>query len=260
MTEVTSSLLTPNWVLIGATVQGSHHLLESAPCQDAQAFLSLKGALLVTIADGLGSAPFAQSGAELAVKAAMETAGEQLASGEPDEEEGWIELMKVTFAATRTRLEAEASQQGASLSDFGTTLVLVILTNRWLAAAHIGDGAVVQQDSEDVFSTICVPQTGEYANETFSLTLPDALERVVYHASQVKIKALGLLSDGLLRFSIRQTDFSPHIPFFGPLFNQLQSITDPGKAAHSLAGFLSSEKVRSLSGDDKTLVLVGRIT
>jgi hypothetical protein len=257
-TEIISALLTPDWVLIGATTQGSHHLLEGSSCQDAQAYLSINKTLLVAIADGLGTALYAQQGAQLAVQTAIHAAGDLLAAAVPARDADWLELLHQTLLETRTRLEEEAHRIGAPLADFGTTLIFVILTHDWLAAAHLGDGAVVLLDAKGDFLTILPPQNGEYANETFSLTLPDSLERVVYHVRQVNLQALGLLTDGLQRLSIHQADGSPHGPFFAPLFQQLPGISDPTKAAHSLAGFLASEKVQKLTGDDKTLILIGK--
>ena len=256
--ESTSALLTPDWVLIGATVQGSHPLLEGRPCQDAQAFRAVNGALLVAVADGVGSAPHAQQGAQLAVQAALQGAGERLASAMPENEADWLDLLQVAMLRGRAGLEDEASRQGAPLEDYATTLILAILSHGWLAAAHIGDGAAVLLDGNGVFTTVLPPHNGEYANETFSLTLPDMGEHLVYQVCRVEVQALGMLTDGLQNLSIHRADSSPHVPFFAPLFQQLPGITDPGKAARSLAAFLSSEKVLRLSGDDKTLVLIGR--
>jgi hypothetical protein len=256
--EILSALLTSEWVLVGATVQGSHHLLEGRPCQDAQAYLLTKGVLLIAIADGLGTALNAQQGAKLAVETALQRAGDLLGVSFPQADSDWLELLKAAVLSARTRLEEEANRQGDSFEDYATTLIFVIVYNDWLAAAHLGDGAVVLLDTEGKYSTILPPQNGEYANETFSLTLPDALERVVYQVRQVRLQALGLLTDGLQHLSIHQADSSPHVPFFAPLFQQLPGISDAGKAAHSLAGFLSSEKVRKLTGDDKTLILIGK--
>ena len=256
--EIVSAFLTPDWVLIGATLQGSHHLLEGTSCQDAQAFYSTQDALLVAIADGLGTALYARQGAQQAVQAAVEAARDRLATVVPNDEAGWLDLLHHTLQGTRANLEEEAHRQDASLDDFATTLIFVILTHEWLAAAHIGDGATVLLDADGKFSTLMPPQNGEYANETFSLTSPDALERIAYHVRQGNLQALGLLTDGLQRLSIHQIDGSPHVPFFAPLFQQMPGISDPTRAAHSLAGFLASEKVRKLTGDDITLILIGK--
>jgi len=258
MAELTTFFSSPEWVLIGATVQGSHHLLESIPCQDAQGFRAIRDTIVVAIADGMSSASQAASGAELSIRATLESAAASLLVGIPASEEQWIEVMKTAFSSARSRLDEEASIKGVKKGDFATTLILAILTPNWLATAQIGDGAVVLLDEAGLFSTVCLPQSGEFINETFAITLPDALDRIVYHASQVRATAISLFTDGLQHISIHQADCSPHIPFFAPLFRQLPGITDASKAALSLAGFLTSEKVRQLSADDKTLVLVGR--
>ena len=256
--EQISSLLTPDWVLIGASVQGSSHLLEGVSCQDRQAFRLSNECLLVTVADGLGTAAQAHEGAQLAVQAVIDCAEGLLSMGPADNESGWQDVLKASFTTARAKLYEEATRQNCDLNDFATTLIFAIISNNWLAAANIGDGAVVLLDEDDTFSTVCTPQNGEYANETFSITQGDALEKIAYQILPVKVKNLALLSDGLQRIAIHQIDASPHTPFFAPLFKQLLSITNASQAARSLANFLTSEKVRKLSGDDKTLLLIAR--
>ena len=246
-------------MLIGATVQGSHHLSEGVFCQDAQAVASIGDILLIAVADGLGSVPQAGRGAFLAVQEALDTAKNILNHEIPDYEEKWVDVLKTSFSKAHLRLEQEADYSESPLSDFSTTLNLVLLTDQWLAIANIGDGAVVLQDSNSLLSTVCPPQTGEYANETFALTHPNALDQAAYLVQEVKVQALGISSDGLQHLSLHQTDYSPHIPFFAPLFRQLSGIKDPQRAADALAKFLSTGKVNELSGDDKTLILVGRL-
>jgi hypothetical protein len=254
----TSSWLARGWILIGATVQGANHLLEGVPCQDFHGFITSENSLAVAVADGLGSALLSQVGAEMAVKSALQTAGKCLSGTLPDNTDDWTVLLYEVFSAARKALIEEAVRQDHPLADFATTLILAIVTGDWLVAANIGDGAVVIKDDQGGFSTFCTPQNGEYVNETFSLTLPDALERVSFRAVRERIQNLGLLSDGLQRVAVHQSDDAPHVPFFAPLFSQLAGITTPARAASSLVDFLDSEKVRKLSGDDKTLVLVGR--
>ena len=256
---VQTSLINQHWILIGTTVQGSHHLSEGVPCEDAHAISSIGDVLLIAVADGLGSAPQAGCGALLAVQEALDTARNSLFPEIPDNKEKWANVLKTSFSNARMRLEQEAEHSESPLADFSTTLNLILLTSEWLAIANIGDGAVILQDADGLFSTICLPQVGEYANETLSLCLSDALNLTGYQVNQIKVQALGIISDGLQHLSLHTVDFSPHIPFFAPLFSQLSKITNPKRAAESLAGFLSSGKVNELSGDDKTLILVGRL-
>ncbi len=253
--ELTSALLTPEWILIGATVQGTHHLLEGTPCQDTQAFLSTSNCLVIAIADGVGSAVLAHQGAQLAVQSALANVAAALSDGIPENELDWRNLLQSAFFSARERLVDEADRQNLNLFDFATTLILVAVSKRWLAAANIGDGAVVIVDDHGSFLSVCKPQNGEFVNETNALTQSDANDRTDYQILQGSAKYLALLSDGLQRIALHQIDGSPHTPFFAPLFRQLDGVGDASQAAHSLANFLASEKVRKLSGDDKTLVL-----
>ena len=253
-----SACLSSGWSLIGATIRGGNHVLEGIPCQDVHAYQFEGDTLFLAVADGVSSASKAHLGANLAVQTALQEGVALFKAARPVTEKGWIDLLHSSFESSRARLTEEASSLNTPLSDYATTLILAILHPEGLAAGHIGDGAVVCLDAEGEFRTICPPQNGEFANETFSLTLPDALDRMVCTIHPAPVQALALFSDGVQRFSIHQNDFSPHVPFFAPLFTQLEGVKEIENAAQSLSMFLSSEKVQSLSGDDKTLVLAGK--
>ena len=61
---------------------------------------------------------------------------------------------------------------------YATTLTCAVATDGGLAVAQIGDGIVVaRQEDGELFAAV-QPQHGEYANETFFLTMTDALEKI----------------------------------------------------------------------------------
>lgn len=249
--------------MIGASVTGASHLRNGLPCQDAHSFASLRdGIAIAAVADGMGSAAEAGIGSSLAVEVALMTATRRLKnSSYPKNEDGWILFLRACFYAARTHLEEEARLLDLPVRELGTTLLLAVTVPGWLAVAHIGDGAIVAQDGSGALETVALPQSGEYANETFSLAQPEALDLAQFYSWPVQPTALALFSDGLQRLALRLPACDPHPPFFAPLFRQLSGLgteDQVSRAEKALKDFLASDRVAAHSDDDCTLVLVGR--
>ena len=252
-------LAASKWVVVGASVQGTSHIKIPLPCQDAHAYKAINASIFVAaVADGLGSAVYAQAGAQLAAASAVAFVEQQLAAETPGDEAGWVQLARDCFLAACARLEAEAQKDQAVLRDYSTTLILAILTPDWLVTGHIGDGVVVASLEDGDLVLASQPMNEEYVNVTYPLTMPDMIHIAEFKASPAKVKALALLSDGMQHVSIRTVDHTPHPPFFEPLFRQLPGVKDMHKASQNLAEFMASEQICAHTDDDKTLLLIGR--
>jgi hypothetical protein len=127
-----------------------------------------------------------------------------------------------------------------------------------LAVAQIGDGAAVARDSDGKLFTVGMPQRGEYANEAFFLTMPDAMRRLEVTVTRGRVTAVAALSDGLLRVAARARDYEPHAPFFEPMLSVVERLGGGQAVEDKLAAFLDSERVNGRTDDDKTLVLAVR--
>lgn len=251
------------WVVIGASVQGTQHIQSAAPLQDSHAYrlvpsVNDSSIAILAAADGLGSAARSDEGASLAVQEAIAAIEDELAAGIPQDQFGWLAVLYIAFARARQRLEVEADNQGADLRLFSTTLLLAVATQEWIAAGHIGDGAIVGLYGDGRLETLSAPQSGEYANQTYPLTMPEALQIAEFTARRERLAGLALFSDGLQRQALLSPGQTPHAPFFTPLFRQMPGVTDPSAASRKLADFLASPRVCAATDDDKTLVLLAR--
>jgi len=252
-------LTATQWVVVGASVQGTRHIQIPLPCQDAYACEAIDDSIFIAaVADGLGTAVHAQAGSRLAAGRAVACAREWLAQALPGDEAGWLVLARSCFLAARLRLETEARANQTTLRDYSTTLVLAILAGDWLVIGHIGDGAVVACLEDGELVLVSEPKNDEYVNVTYPLTMPDMMDVAEFKACETKVKALALMTDGMQSVSIRTADKSPHAPFFEPLFRQLPGVKDMPKASQNLAEFMASAAISKHTDDDKTLVLIGR--
>jgi hypothetical protein len=247
----------PGGRLASASVCGAGHEKTGLPCQDAHCWQELMpGLVVVAVADGAGSAPLSQVGAETAAAAAVaqvESRAELWHDGGGSDDH-WQGLLAETVLSARTAVEKEAVTRSASVADLATTLILVVAGRDFVAATQIGDGAVVIQDAVSMVSLVR-PAATEYLNETVFLTSANALhsqQTVIWRGSP---SHLAVLSDGLQMAALRMPSGDPHPGFFKPLFQYLSQQDDTAAAGQALRDFLSSPRLRQRTDDDVTLVM-----
>ncbi len=270
-----TSMTPPNsiWRVVGASVAGTSHRRIGRGCDDSYAYRRQgKSTLLMAVADGAGSAAQSAEGAARAVQAALDAAEVTLAQqAEPTHEEQWHGILSTVLKAVRFTLEELASGRATSfdrvagemeltqqsplvpLREFATTLLLTIVTMRWVTVAQIGDGAVVVQHMDGMLQTVTQPGHGEYINETNFVTDPDYLKWAKYAVlPRMGIHGIALLTDGLQMLALDFPKNTPYKPFFTPLF---RFAGDHDGTEEELVAFLDSERICARTDDDKTLVL-----
>lgn len=248
------------WRVAGASVRGTSHEKRSQPCQDAHGWLRLPGGgLAIAVADGAGSAKLSERGSTRAVEAALQAAydaAERGLSGETGmTPHAWDVLIRLIFTQARNAVVMRAHSERHFVRNYATTLTVALVAGGWLAAGQIGDGAVVALDEQDAMFSATRLQKGEYANETHFLTQRDAVKRVQVYSARQDVKALAVMSDGLVRLALALPSGDPHAPFFKPLFGFIASVQDEAQASVKLESFLASERVCARTDDDKSLVL-----
>jgi hypothetical protein len=231
-----------SWRVVGASVRGTRHVREGAPCQDAHAWRVLPGGTVaLAVADGAGSAAHAEAGAAAATRAALDALA---ADGALDD----------ALAAALGAVEAEAERRGVPARELATTLIVARAGPFGVEAAQIGDGALVVESAEGM-RALTLPMGGEFVNETVFLTSPGALAAAQHASWSGTPLHLAAFSDGLQALALRQRDHAPHAPFFAPLF---RFAGDAG-SDEELAAFLAGPRVTARADDDLTLVIATRV-
>jgi hypothetical protein len=234
--------------VLGASVVGDAHVHAGLPCQDAFRTMCTDGALVVAVADGLGSAAHSDLGAAAATDAAVARAIE-VAADDP------CRAALEGVVAAREALEKLACAEDHDLADLACTLIVAVAAQR-IGIAHIGDGAAVGWCDDNAF-VLSPPANTEYVNETDPLTSKDWIDRITAVACADGIDAFGLFTDGCQHAAMRRENglFQAHAGFFGPLFRYARSGVDGAEGEVALAELLSGPKMCEHSDDDKTLVL-----
>jgi serine/threonine protein phosphatase PrpC len=215
-------------------------------------------ALIITVADGAGSARYAEVGACLAASRGLGEVCARLAEAEDASSLDDATLKDVMYeglAAARCAVEAEAAVRRVSAHELSTTLIIVIARPDFIAAAQVGDGATVIADDAGEIICLTRPPAGEHINETIFLTSEEALHTAQTAVWRGRAARLAAFSDGLQLLCLKWPEFLPHKAFFSPLFGFIGDADDGLQAAQELTRFLDSNRIKELTDDDITLVL-----
>jgi hypothetical protein len=252
--------MTPVWKLLCDSAAGTSHERGCDPCQDYAHGVVVSAAdspvLVVSCADGAGSASHASLGARLACLGFIRVAAEALRDGLPVSE---IDAQRVLGWHERVRgvMSMEASLRNLEMSNLACTLLTSIIDEHAAVFSQVGDGAIVYREGEGL-QTAFWPQAGEYASTTFFLTDRDFRERLAFRSLGQRVDELAVFTDGLQPLALHYASRSVHSPFFEPMFQAVGRTPDVGDLEGPLREFLTSKAVNDRTDDDKTLVIATR--
>jgi hypothetical protein len=248
------------WRILAQSVTGTSHATRATPCQDAHATAVVEAAdgpaLVVAVADGAGSARFAEVGAGAACRVLLAESRAELAGT------GVGQLTRDTLVrwllAARSELVRLADERAVRPRELACTAILAVVGTATAAFAQVGDGAAVVPD-KDGYAAVFWPALAEYANVTDFLTDEGIEDHIVGETLTARIDELAVFSDGLQRLALDYATRRGHAGFFAPLFTTLRDHSAPEQLAEPLRGFLDSPQVNARTDDDKTLVLATRL-
>jgi hypothetical protein len=244
------------WKLAAAATTGTSHLRSGAPCQDRHAFVVEGDNLIVAVADGAGSAPRSDQGAQVAVDTAVAYLTPHLNQPGSD----WEELVLDAAVGARQAVLAVAAADGLPAREYATTLLILALAGHGGAALQIGDGLVAYNDG-DAWGYVFWPQKGQYANSTNFLIEEDAESKFERARIRQRFTEIAVMSDGLENIALHFASQTVHEPFLNTVLSPLRSATETGVSdgvSRALEGFLRSDRISSRTDDDLTLVLATR--
>jgi hypothetical protein len=243
------------WRSIGARARGAAHEGAGTLCQDAFAHACLGGGIAaIAVADGAGSATYARCGAELVVDRAiryLRNVGDLLAA----DPALWSAGVRGAFDAARGALIDFGRAKQIDTRQLATTLQVAVLGETAYAYGRVGDGGGVGRRSGELIALAPAP-ANVFANETTFVTSPHAEPEIVFETAPLSDCAL--FTDGLQHLAMHVASWTPHDPFFGPLFAFLRENPDVDFARDSLAAYLGTEKFHQRTDDDRALVIAVR--
>jgi hypothetical protein len=251
------------WKIGGVSIAGFSHLEEDIPCQDAHAFrIRDDGQMIAAVADGAGSARLSHIGAQAFVDTVVSRIHHQLSleKFDPQRIASWI---VTSVNETRDQLirhgdelQGDRRLRSPKLSDFAATLIVVVANLDGGAFFHVGDGAgtaFTLVNNAEV--TVSKPHNGEYANETYFLTMDDWESYLrITPIIEKNADTILLMSDGVTPMAMSKGCATPEFEkFVNPVVKFLNA-NDKETGEAGVASTLSADGVRKITGDDKTLL------
>jgi hypothetical protein len=254
----------PAWRIIRTSVRGSSHEKRGQPCQDANdCRLIAPDWVALAVADGAGSAAHSDVGAQTAAACAVTVLSDHMRAHLANEksvndEAGWRAVMDDVLRASQAAVRKEAEIRGVPVRELASTLLVVLLGPDLTLAVQVGDGATVVQFEDGEVTALTRPQPGEYINEATFLTASDALKCAQFALRPVPVRSAAVLTDGLQMLALEHEGWTPHRPFFQPLFDFVEGQTDSEAVQAAFEEIMTSPRVRSRTDDDLTLVVATR--
>jgi hypothetical protein len=237
------------WQAIGASVQGTGHVRQGLPCQDACHWQVSDEHLVVAVGDGLGSALYADVGARLAVETSVTHLATHLVQTAADDAEAWGYLVQSAYAEVHRQLAACAEEARQPLNAYATTLLVLAATPEWLAVGHIGDGAIIAEFADGRLETISPPVNGEYVNSVIPVTADDFARHIRVRVEPAAVLRAALLTDGIQSLCINLATMTPYRPFFTPFFTALDQKLDGSATSIELVQVgLNNSTIYAMSG------------
>lgn len=247
------------WKEVSHSATGVIHQNEDVPCQDYAQCRVFDDVIVGAVADGAGSAKYADEGSRLAVWTVINWFQRIIESESDELSASWFqEQTKNVFTKivkeVIEKFQGEAQEKHCQIRDLACTLIIFIANPQWLAAMQIGDGLIVVScgNSQD-YQLLFKPDKGEFINETTFVTCAHAVEEM-----KVKVisspRFISVATDGLENVAIKLRDWQAFPPFFKTLETYLKTTPNP-KEDRYLDNLLNCQQLNARTTDDKTLLL-----
>ena len=164
-----------------------------------------------------------------------------------------IDFINKSFEELITRESSDIPD--IKISDLATTLVLVIGNKDRGYIFHVGDGAALILDSNNMENFILSePMNGQYANETYFITMKNWDNYLRISEYNINFDSIFLFSDGVTPLSLMKGR-KPFQGFLLPLINHIKKNKNEDYMK-SLKNTLNSERVKKITDDDKTIAFL----
>jgi len=246
--------------VVGCSVKGPKHKRREQPCEDATDSIELgDDRFVIAVADGLGSAKYAEKGSQLATEEATEFFKSQLESNENIFEDSYEDVIYNGFETIRGKLSNKAEDLETDVSNLGTTLLIIIGDSTHLVGGVVGDGGIVYQeenDEEDYHQL--VTKESEYLDmenttATYPLHHPE-WKKSYRHEHVENYSSAAVFTDGFDEL-VYEEDLSPDSEFFGAIFELVRDQPDVESAKELMKEIFDDSPYVKFS-DDKTISVV----
>ena len=248
-----------NLLFYGTSLIGSSHVKLGSVCQDANKVIRLSnGWIVAAVADGVGSAKHSDIASKMAVDTVAEICNIRI-----DKQSKLSELRNVILEAYREaerRIEDYADKKGDSITEYDTTLSMVVYDGENISYGHSGDGGIIGLSTDGEYIKITNPQKAE--DNICVIPLRAGEKAWVIGYCEKRLASILLATDGILDTFFPYLLKGQAVELYVPLVrffmdNNCMHVNDKNLAEieKRRIDFLKSSEYNSVT-DDKTLLVV----
>ena len=245
-----------NIIINGISLVGFSHIKKKIPCQDGHAFKSYDNNYILAVTDGAGSSKYSHLASKFITKKLVDNLDPSELFEKTNKIKFKLKLIDLINKSFEELIAREISNiPDIKISDLATTLILVIGDKERGYIFHVGDGAALILDSNNMENFILSePMNGQYANETYFITMKNWEDYLRISEFNIKFDSIFLFSDGVTPFSLIKNK-KPFTKFLLPLINHIKKYKNEDYMK-GITNTLNSEKARKTTDDDKTIVFL----
>lgn len=241
----------------GAATIGRSHIRDGKPCQDK--FCVWRGANKksagISLADGAGSSPYSQIGAEYAVNTVIPFVHEHFDNFFKNPSGAG----KIIVEHLLNGLSKVSEEHGLLPNDMACTMLFVQIRRKknsiYYLAGHIGDGVIFYEHAKGV-KILSEPERGEYANTTVFLTSSNSESKLrIYSGVLTRPVGFMIMSDGAADTLYIKKTKAPNQAYCQQIFNWCNKYNQK-KISKALQSNLQGGVFREVSADDCSLCLL----
>ncbi|MCL2488945.1 MAG: protein phosphatase 2C domain-containing protein, partial [Oscillospiraceae bacterium] len=174
------------------SITGTSHIAGGTVCQDFSGLKKLPGGrVIAAVADGVGSAARADTGAKIAVETVLAVCEQLL----PDSSD-IPAVMRAAYHKALQNIVGQAEADDRPLPDYDTTLTAVIYDGVHLYYGHSGDGGIIGLDLCGNYTAITAPQ--QDTDGISVMPLRAGASCWVFGGWERQLSAVLLVTDGVL--------------------------------------------------------------
>lgn len=243
------------------SLTGTSHIKKGTVCQDSHKVAQLtNGWTVAAVADGVGSSKHSDIASRLAVDTVIELCNSRIDKFTRLSEVK--DIVKNAYSEAQQRIAEYAYAHDDELSDYDTTLHMVVYDGNGFVYGHAGDGGIVGLTNDGRYIKVTTPQKAE--DNICVIPLRAGEDSWVIGEEKGKYASVLLATDGVYdKFYPYLLQFQKHEPYVYVsliryfMDNYLLRVSEDniGEIEKSRKDFLESANCDSIT-DDKTVVVI----
>lgn len=192
----------------GITQIGPYHIKNNIVCQDAHYIMKISDqCVIAAVADGLGSECYSDTASKIASQTAVEYCAERYSPDLSDEDVN--NLIAQAFRISQCMIEETCQKNRHEITDYDTTLDLVIFNSGLVYFGHAGDSGIIVQTDDGLYAPLTTQDRDEMGR-VFPLCFE---ERWTFGKAEKNVASVMLCTDGIFEiiFPFLLRDQNPSI-------------------------------------------------